>query len=72
MYFIRTFFLCVSGGVSSVGAGIEFILSKQAKTLMDQVELLVEDGATVELYMARVADGEARFDTLVDTRNAAA
>ncbi|MBI4449574.1 hypothetical protein HY634_00785 [Candidatus Uhrbacteria bacterium] len=127
--------IVVPGSVSSIGGGIELILSKQFKVLKDQIEILVKEhptmtprfilinhedcrgydylekkyghvlrrlarytdvmkkqeidlqlaakvicaiarqylrGATVELYMARIVDGEARFDTLVDTRNAAA
>ena len=127
--------IVVPGSVSSIGSGIEMILSKQFKTLKDQIEILVEEhphmtprfilinhedcrgyahletkygpmlrrlakytnvlekqeidlqlaakvvdaiakryvhGATVELYMARIIEGQARFDTLVDTRNAAA
>ena len=125
--------IIVPGGLSSLGAGLEFILSKQFKVLRDQIELLVEEhphmtprfvlinhedcrgyafieskhgqllrsmtkyanvlekqqidlqlaaklvddiakrylrGASVELYMARIADAKARFDTVVDTRAA--
>lgn len=127
--------IIVPGSVSSVGAGVEMVLSKQFKVLKDQIEMLVEEhphmtprfvlinhedcrgyahieashgrilqriakysqvlekqeidlklaagivneisrrylnGASVELYMARIADGKVRFDTIVDTRNAAA